>query len=216
MKRKALALAAIISAAMLCGCSQGNASDHAQQNMQAIMGATMGDMNDYVTSSKVTSANSTAASMKNTINSFLIDCDTKACGMKRDGSCTVSVTIIDGVWTASFSDTSCFQSFGDYFWENDSEGAKAGDSKADVKNFISALEIEFADLYPELNNGYLNAYLDKGRTMFVYFTEDVNGPVPELDAVLSSAEARASFTWASGTEGISQEGYIVGTAPMLG
>lgn len=216
MKRKALALAAIISAATLCGCSQGSASDHAQQNMQAIMGATMGDMNDYVTSSKVTSTNSTATNMKNTIDSFLIDCDTKACGMKRDGSCTISVTIIDGVWTASFSDTSCFQSFGDYFWENDSEDAKANSDLTDVKNFISRLEIELAHLFPEVDNGYLNAYLDKGRTMFVYFTKDTNRPVPELDAVLGSEEARASFTWASGTEGISQEGYIVGTAPMLG
>lgn len=205
-----------MSATLLCSCSQSSTSDHAQQNMQAIMGATIGDMNDYVTSSKVTSANSTAASMKNTINSFLTDCDTKACGMKRNESCTVSVTIIDGMWTASFSDTSCFQSFGDYFWENDSEGAKAGDSKADVKNFISRLEIEFTDLYPELHNGYVRAYLDGGRTMFVYFTEDTNGPVPELDAVLGSEEARASFTWASGTEGISREGYIVGTAPILG
>ncbi len=215
MKRAYLALAALISAALLCSCAQNSSSDAAQQNMNAIMDATMGDMNHYVTSSKVTSANSTAASIKNQFNNFLTSCDTMACGMKRDGSCTISITIIDGVWTASFSDTDCFQASGDYCWENDGAGSKCGDSKSDTKNFVTRLEIEFADLFPDLQNGYVGAYLEGGRPMFVYYTGDATRAIPELDAVLSSEDTRIGFAWASGTNGISQEGLIVGTSPIL-
>ena len=209
MKRKALTLAAVMSAALLCSCAQSN---NTQQNMQAVMNPTM---QAYQQSSMITSANSTAHSIKDQLNTFLTEVDTMACGMKKsnDSKCTVSITVTNGIWTASFSDTSCFNAIGDYYWENDGTGSKA--SISEDNNLVNQLELDLAYVFPTLLNAYIGAYLQGGRTMFVYFTEDANGPVPELDAVLSSEEARVSFAWTSGTEGISAEGFIVGTAPIL-
>lgn len=214
MKRKALALAAIMSATLLCSCAQqgGNASDYAQQNMEAVMGATM---NDYVTSSKVTSADSTAHSIKNEFDVFMTDSDVKGYGPKRDSNCTISITVTNGIWTSHVSNTDCFKAGGTVSWENDSVGAMAGDSKTGVTNAANLLEIRLADDFPTVQNAYISAYLEGGRTMFVYYTDSTNMLVPELDAVLASEDARNSFTWASGTSGISKEGYIVGTAPKL-
>ena len=132
-----------------------------------------------------------------------------------DNKCTVSITVTNGIWTSHFSNTDCFKTGDTVSWENDSVGAKAGDSKTGVTNATNLLEIRFADDFADVQNAYIGAYIEGGKTMFVYYTDNTTGPVPELDAILTSQEARDSFKWASGTQGISQEGYIVGTAPQL-
>ena len=51
-------------------------------------------MMGFVTSSRVTSANSTAASFEDQIEQFLTDCDTKSYGMKQGVTATTEIEII--------------------------------------------------------------------------------------------------------------------------
>lgn len=58
----------------------------------------------FVTSSRVTSANSTAASIKKQIDNFLTDADTAGYGMKQSSAAKANITFkinADGEWEAS-------------------------------------------------------------------------------------------------------------------
>lgn len=212
MKRKALALAVLMSTALLCSCAQGNASDYAQENMSAVIGASM---NNYLAASRRTSANSKAHYIKNQIDTNITYADAKGYGIKSDGSCIISATITDGVCNAILSAPDSFEHTDSISWYNDDIGGSAGDNK-ETDNALTMLEIDLADCLSDVESGYIGAYLENGRVQFVYFTEEATQPVPEMEAVLTDRAARDSFAWASGTNGVSQEGYIVGTAPELG
>ena len=60
----------------------------------------------FVTSSRVTSANSTAASIKSQIGNFLTDADTAGYGMKQATSAKASFVfeVTDGVWKMTIGD----------------------------------------------------------------------------------------------------------------
>ena len=60
----------------------------------------------FVTSSRVTSANSTAAAIKKQIDNFLTDADTAGYGMKQSSSATANITFkvdADGKWDTAIT-----------------------------------------------------------------------------------------------------------------
>lgn len=77
----------------------------------------------YVTSSRVTSANTTAASIKNNIDSFLTTADTNGYGMKQgkgiNQEFTILVTTASGASTATWTVSSCTSTnFKDRFYDH--------------------------------------------------------------------------------------------------
>lgn len=173
----------------------------------------------YVTSSRVTSANSTAASIKNNIDSFLTSCDTAGYGMLKGSSqaATFTITVSGGTWTVgNNAATTAFKNANGKTWGTSATGT-AGASKASVTDPNGLLAIELADLFPEIDTASIIAYCEGGKTMAVAYTADKGtGLTAGTDCPsISAGGFGASFAWDGSTAGVSSSGFIVGTAPTV-
>ncbi len=179
----------------------------------------------YVTSSRVTSANTTAASIKNSIDNFLTDADTAGYGMKQSSKAIAS---IEGSWvggkltikvgtgmtvgeaaagtgTGAFKEKSAVGK-----WENSGEAEK--DTKKTGENATQFLAIQLKGLFPDITTGSFIAHLVGGKTMYCAYTADVatGADFPKLDDF-----EKGFSSWNGATAGVSSEGYIIGSAPAL-
>lgn len=175
----------------------------------------------YVTSSRVTSANSTAASIKNNIDNWLTACDTNGYGMlKGTGNLSqITISITGGVWTVNNSVTASFRNGNGKTWAGTGSGS-TGDTKvgavATAPEYL--LAVELADLFPEIQTGYISASLVGGKTMAVYYTADQDTTVASIDAEFNATDGGWTdelCAWDNTTAGVATEGCIVGTAPIL-
>ena len=170
----------------------------------------------YVTSSRVTSADSTTASIKNNIGTFLTNADTAGYGMKQanDNIATLKITIEDSTWNVT-KEGGEFKTAGSLEWTNDGSGA-ANDPKTDAQSAEDLLAIELANLFPDVDNAYIQATLKAGACTAVAFTADDTafgeGDCPEVD---DNGEFPDAFEWDSKTAGVGKTGIIVGTAPAV-
>ena len=167
----------------------------------------------YVTQSKVTSANSTAASIKNEIDAFLTQCDTVNKGMKK-GSVTSVLTIT--VTTTGTTTWNAANSTKDSFNDATNWGIAADASSKGDSNHLAALAADLRDLFPEIQNAQIKAYLRGGKTFGVLYVNGVNA-IPSSCAVTwtSTADWPTGAKWANDTQGIATSGDIVGTAPVI-
>lgn len=186
----------------------------------------------YVTSSRVTSANSTAASIKNNIDSFLTTCDTNGYGMLKGSSnnTTITITVSNGTWSVAGLAPAAFKSGGNKTWAATGSGT-AGASKTGTaaSNPSNLLAIELADLFPEIKSASITAYLEGGKTLAVAYTADKNTAMssgtdlPGITVGTSTTTggwshasgASPVFAWNNSTAGVSSTGLIVGTAPIV-
>lgn len=180
----------------------------------------------YVTSSRVTSANSTTASLKNNIDSFLTKCDTAGYGMKLAEGATATLTIeVDGEWEVTVGAKADFGA--------DSDGVDAFKEKKDVgkwettgktedgKSLVDAganatamLAYELKALFPDIKGAYAKVYLEGGKAKYAWYTADSNGDDTVTAPGVDDFEAE-KFSWDEKTAGVSSDGFIVGTAPAL-
>lgn len=206
MKKFGLISAAIAGMLLMCSCEQQLVTTNTlPQNTVSNNQASM-----------VISANSTAASLKNTIDTFLVECDVNRFGMMRGESSisTLSIKIENNAWTITADNTDCFKSSDKVSWYNDNQPSSASDTKVGADNALTLMEIKLADLFTDTENGYAKAYLEDGRCKRVYFSENTTSAISELDSVINDESAWDSFKWQQ-ESGISKEGYIVGTAPSI-
>ena len=171
----------------------------------------------YLTHSKVTSANSTAAEIKKNIDFFLTEADTAGYGMKKgeDCYCEPTITVIDGEWTINMNgDTSAlFKESRAYKWEGSGAG-KAGQMKFGV-SADTLLAISLANLYSDIENAYITFRLEGGKCVALYYSPETTAAVAEMPAFGKSGWSVDIFSWDNKTQGLTKEGYIVGTAPVL-
>lgn len=170
--------------------------------------------------SRVTSANSTAASMKNDIDAFLTHCDTMGYGMKlsSDAYTMMQIEIVSGVWSVILTDTDCFRTYLDKEWKSLGSG-EAGESKTDVTNITKLFAIDLANLFPEIKNGKVKAMLKGGKCMCLAYIPSGSLPslregydIPELT---KDGWATGTFSWNGKTAGVTPGDIIVGTAPVV-
>lgn len=182
----------------------------------------------YVTNSRVTSADSTAASIEDSIDNFLTDCDTKGYGMKQASSATAVLSgeiNASGQWTLALDTVAGFKGTA---WSTSPTAHSANDPKGGVTDPAELLTIELANLFPDLKNACFEAYLVGGDCKAVWYTADTatSADVTDFDggAVFDTAGAGSwmpdangnlTFVWDGTTAGISTDGYTVGTSPKL-
>ena len=177
----------------------------------------------YVTQSKVTSANSTAASIKNEIDAFLTSCDTNGYGMKKGNSAVAALGFIitnNGSWEVQLSDGNTAGSFnnGSGSWAAVS-GVLATDSKS-ASNHLKGLTADLAQLFPEIKAGYITANLCGGKCIGVTYQNEegvkaTNGVQKLCYADSHMTQWPTGYGWDADTLGIDHTGHIVGTAPVL-
>lgn len=183
----------------------------------------------YVTSSRVTSANSTAASIKNNVDSFLTACDTAGYGMLKGSAnnSQIAITVTGGTWTVTNPTPGAFKNGSGKTWSNTPATGTAGASKVNVNAPESLLAIELADLFPEINTASMVIYVEGGKTLAVAYTADTDAGLtvgtdcPGITAGTTTAggwtqtNGATVFAWDNSTAGVSSSGFIVGTAPTV-
>lgn len=185
----------------------------------------------YVTSSRVTSANSTAASLKNNVDTFLTNADTAGYGMKlsTNAKATLSINVDNaGVWTvnlgagASVFGTSAGEGLSAF--KGDASGihwTATGTASADAtkttagNNATALLAVELKNLFPDIKSSAMMVYLEGGKAKYCWYTADVatTGEVTNKPGV--TAFKNEKYTWDGNTAGVSADGFIMGTAPAL-
>ena len=176
----------------------------------------------YVTSSRVTSADSTAASIASTIDTFLTNADTAGYGMTQANTNIAIITgEVDntGNWTITQTTAGTFKTGSSVTWGTAGTG-KANDTKVGVTSAEQLLAIELANKFPTSKSLCFEASLRGGDCVTVWYTADTATCADVTDltggANLTNGDWTATtFGWDTKTAGVSTDGYIVGTSPKL-
>lgn len=169
----------------------------------------------YTTKANVTSANSTAASLKKNINSFLVNADANNYGMRIANTSVTDAEIIitGGVWTVNITDPSHFNGNPQHTWTGSGSG-QSGDALSGTSSVEAELAITLANLFPELETGYIRFNMKSGDCNALYFTEQTDVPFA-IQPFATGGWISSTYAWNNNDAGISVEGYVVGTAPVL-
>jgi len=186
----------------------------------------------YVTSSRVTSANTTASSIKNNVDTFLTNADTAGYGMKLSDSvaCVVTLEIdANGEWAVSLANAfgkssatepansgkAAFKTGGTVTWNG--SGTSAGKTKSSQGVCAEdLLALELKALFPEVNNSVAQVFLQGGKAMYCWYTADAD-KLTGIQKTPKWADFDAgSCKWDEATAGVTgTDGFIMGTAPAL-
>lgn len=200
----------------------------------------------YVTNSRVTSADSTASSIASEIDNFFTSADTNSYGMKRaSAAATFQFSISGGTWKAGIKDYKSntgdsFNSTNGVDWKKaaNASGFKTGAQMSDAKGSgIDLLTITLANLFPDIQSGYIEAFVSGGHCVAVAYTADSSLPTgaalgtPEIPSIFENIKSGEELTvtaistknnkWDGHTAGVAGtgngkwSGYIVGTSPKL-
>lgn len=142
----------------------------------------------YVTSSRVTSADSTAASLKDTIGNAMVETDTKGFKVPRSGSSTVTLggtsasPTVEGTGVTSYSE------------------------------FKTAIEDKIKNDYNFTKAFTAVVYLKDGKVVGCAYCADASA---DVDSILESDfTAGSTSKWDTDTDGIMDD-CVVGTSPKL-
>lgn len=173
-----------------------------------------------VTNAQVMSANSTAASLKNAVDNFMTQADSEGYGMLRasDNTCKMNITIVNKNWTVNRTGGD-FNTSGVLQWAADGNGSGVmGQDKSSAANCESLLAITLTDLFPEVVNGTFFISVCGGKCVAVaYCRERLADLVEGTDypTLQSDGSFPGTYVWNGVTAGISPNGEIIGTAPIV-
>lgn len=188
-------------------------------------------MMGFVTSSRVTSANSTAASFEDQIENFLTECDTAGYGMKLSDTAVADIAIkissTGGLtsWNLTLTGAGNFKTKTGYTWNGTASIDSSTKKISKTTDPLALMGVSLCALFPDLKSGYVHAWVKAGNVEYVYYTADTESAVADLAAsydtngVLKGTKinfATKVATWDEKTAGISSDGYVVGTSPALG
>lgn len=162
-------------------------------------------------SSLVTSANSSAATIKNQMATFLTNMDASKSGMKfGSNSAIITINVEGGVWKVTNSNVDAFRS-GSYIWNGSGSSDSGSEDGAEDK-----LAADLADLFPNLETAGIASWWEGGQCMAVTFTADSSYPDSQTYALLGEGGWTSSTCeWDGQNDGVSTSGLIVGTSPCL-
>ena len=189
----------------------------------------------YVTSSRVTSADTTAAKIEDTIDTFLTTADTSGYGMLQattataliKGECKANASGV-GEWTITVTEgvaNKTFKSSSSMSRSAAPQTGSANQPKGSVNLAQQLLAIEIANLFPDVTSCCFEAGLVAGDCAAVWYTADANvcANVNGLGGgkYVGAGDGKGgkfkaeTFGWDGSTAGVSTDGYIVGTSPKL-
>ena len=147
----------------------------------------------FTKSARITSANRTASELKKSIAYFLTKADAYSKNYMRisEGSREVfTVTVTGGVWTVNAVEHPDAFSPDTVSWGSTAI-IRPETTVSSTSYGEELLGIHLRDMFPELKNGVTNAWVDE------------NGAYTD------------AYAWDGSTAGVTADGYILGTAPVL-
>lgn len=166
----------------------------------------------YVSSSRVTSANSTATELKNSINNWITDMDTKGYSIAKNAGASGAaqdewkITFTSGAANAFTADPSIWSTAGQ---------ALGGPTGATNSNIYGYLEQQLESDYT-FNNVAITAFINEGKCVAVVYYADGSSMVSDAPTYANFSDpATNAYAW-SNTDGITAtSGAILGTSPQL-
>lgn len=183
-----------------------------------------------VTKSRVTSANSTAQSIDQTVDEFLTDADTNGYGLKNSGTITQQLFVTvqtaagsDPVWNVSAATDTNFKDGSATAWGTASGNVDKSTVRASGDTAEKMLAILLCSRFPDMKNASIVLNLKGGMNCCgVVYTADTHTAFVAGDfgtelPTLTNGEFPATWTWDNKTAGITPtNGYITGTFPNVG
>ena len=176
----------------------------------------------YVTSSRVTSADSTAAGIEDTIDVFLTAADTAGYGAKQSTSAVTKVSgqVTSTGWQVDIGDTTAFKSNATFTWTTSATGS-ANQTKSGITDPTQLLAIELANKFPDVTSGAFIGYIAAGDCSCIAWSADTSVS-SDLDATIGTnidtgtgKWSQLTYSWDQTTAGVDSQGYIVGTSPKV-
>ena len=172
-------------------------------------------MLNQVTSSRVTSANSTAKSLLTTINTFITEMDTKGYGLsKTEGKDDATP---QDTWTISYSKGKCQSiTFAKTQWSKAAQDLSAGPSDGvdgSNKNIMGYLEQKLNSDFSFTGDVTIVAYLNAGKCVALVYYADGSSMVS--DAPTYKNFTGTAYAWSSNDGVTSTTGAVLGTSPQL-
>lgn len=177
-----------------------------------------------VTKSRVTSANSTAAEIRKTLNNFMVDAEVDGFCMKQteDMVEVFDITISGGTWEcSSASDPSHFNKRGgtNIEWGNGGAASRsrAGDPRSSITSGEKYMCVWLADRLPDIANASMVIAFKGGSCTLVAFTPDKNVALDSTEyPTITNGSPNVTFGWNGNLAGVTSTGLIVGTSPEIG
>lgn len=177
----------------------------------------------FVSASQVTSANSTAASIKNNVDTFLTDADTAGYGMKQGNNFSqfyITVETEDDVtvWTVSAASTPSSFKGPAGKWGVTAGSATVSTNKTTSDSAEQLLAIELSKLFPDLEEASFFVSCQGGKCVAVAYAMETSDKIelgedcPDIDA--STGKWAEGFEWSDDLDGVTKDDLIVGTAPQ--
>lgn len=130
----------------------------------------------YVTNSRVTSADSTAASLAKEIDAFLTECDTAGYGMKKGIAYDEgTIAISGGTWTIALTNgasATVYNTANGVAWTAAGSGSSSDQKTAAGGNTTALMAIQLAGLFPDVQDGNVAFALSGGHCIACAFTSD--------------------------------------------
>lgn len=171
----------------------------------------------YVTRSHVAGANSTAGKMRDSVSYFMTQAGSDGYGMflSHTAVCDVDIAITNGNWSLDTSDKTVFLQKFNTKWTGHGESTSY-DQKMGSVNAEERLACHLASVFPEIENGYVRFRLVGGVCFALYYTADQNTPVANFAGFDNTAGWDVdTFPWDGVEQGITSDGLVVGTSPIL-
>lgn len=167
-------------------------------------------------SEKVKGLNKTADSIRDEISAFLVKAVFGGYGMNLGGEGTfMSIYIEDGTWTVIIDDTECFGYTEEMEWFGYGE-ADSTTEKVDAEDPDTLLALALVTKFPDIKNGSAGAWIEDGSCKAAYYTEDTTAGDGQMDYMLGDGGwTEKTCEWDGYNQGMSDEGNIVGTSPVL-
>lgn len=167
---------------------------------------------------QVADADSKCTSLRSSINYILRACDTAGYGMKTEGkntSAQIEITIENSEWTVYAVDTSAFESMDYCKWGVTQSKVKIDDN-FDLRCGEGHIAKELAGTFRDISQGSIWCYCEAGECKYVIFTPKTSERISTLKGFPSVKSFDEDFfVWNGKTEGVTNEGYVVGTCPKL-
>ena len=175
-------------------------------------------MLNQVTSSRVTSANSTAKSLLTTINTFITEMDTKGYGLSKTEGSADGKTPQD-TWTITYSGGKCNSiSFTKTQWSKAAQDLTAGPSSgvdSANKNVMGYLEQKLNSDFSFTGDVSIVAYLNAGKCVALVYYADGDTMVGDAPTYAQLTGVDKTFKWSSNDGVTSSTGAVLGTSPQL-
>ncbi len=182
-----------------------------------------------VLSSQVTSANHTADNVAETLERYLTLLDSEGRGMRGGAVSYITITSDNTggstEWTTTVSHPSSFLSSSQFDWTKSGSAITSTDTAIQHSdNPLNMISITMRDAFPSVGYCYIWVAVKAGHPTALYYTEDLtnvaelettfdaNGNLVATDKVDWAAKVSV---WNSEDAGISADGRVVGTFPIL-